>query len=346
MSERQIQVPNFDVYLNGSKVANEIKKYISEVTVKDELDAPSSFSFRFETINLYQGKWQGIDLELFTIGDRIDIYLGMDNTKSLFSGSIDSMNVNFSDESTVDISGFSWLHKLTFGTCSYVFKNMSDSDIAAEIARKENLSVNVDATETKYDQVSQNNQSNFQFLLARAKRINYELSATNKELIFRRSQENTAAVVVLQFGVTLFDFSVSLNNLDQGSSVEVRGWDMLKKQVFSGNAGSGDEDSKMGKSQSGYSVSSEKSPLVLQTFDPADLNNAKNLARDKYNDLLLEFMTGSGKCQGNNLICAGKTIEIKGVGSKFSGIYYISSVTHTIGNQDYQTQFNVKKTAI
>ena len=151
---------------------------------------------------------------------------------------------------------------------------------------------------------------------------------------------------MLQFGITLFDFSVSLNNLEQGSTVEVRGWDMLKKEAFAGNAGSGDEDSKMGKSDSGYSVSSEKSPIVMQTSDPVDLNNAKQLAREKYNALLLGFMTGQGQCQGNNLIRAGKTIEIQGIGRKFSGIYYINSVTHTLDTADYQTQFSVKKTAI
>ncbi|MBD1580871.1 phage late control D family protein [Pseudoalteromonas sp. S16_S37] len=343
---RQIQVPNFDIYLNGSKLGNEVKKYISQVTVKEDLDAPSSFSFSFDTVNLQQGKWQGIDLELFTIGDSIDIYLGMDQTVQLISGSIDSMHVNFGDKSSVDISGFSWLHKLTFGTRTQAFKNMSDSDIAAQIARQENLSADVDSTDTQYEQINQNNQSNFQFLLARAKRISYELSASHKQLIFRKSQENDAPAASLQFGVSLFDFSVSLNNLEQGSSVEVRGWDMLKKEAFSGTAGQGDEDSKMGKPDSGFSIASEKSPMVLQASDPADLHNAQNLARDKYNDLLLEFLTGSGQCLGNNRIRAGKTIEITGIGSKFSGVYYVSSVTHTLGDADYQTQFSVKKTAI
>ncbi|OZG73973.1 hypothetical protein BTA51_09340 [Hahella sp. CCB-MM4] len=346
MTTRQIEVPNFDIYLNGSKLANDVKKYISYVMVKDDLDMPSSFSFRYSTVNLLKGTWQGIDLDMFAIGDRIDIYLGMDKTKELISGSIDSLNVTFGDESSVEISGFSWLHKLTFGTITKQYTEKSDSEIASEIATRENLAAEVDSTDTRYDSVIQDNQSNFQFLLERAKRISYELGATEKSLIFRQSQENKSPVTTLKFGINLFDFSVTVNNLNQGSSVEVRGWDIFKKEEFSGSASEGDEDSKMGKSESGFKLSSGKSPIVLQASNPEDISNAKSLARDKYNELLLDFITGNGQCLGNVDIRAGKTIEVQGIGKKFSGIYYISSATHTLNSDSYQTQFDVKKTAI
>lgn len=346
MTSRKINVPNFDIYVNGSKLSNDVKKYISQVSVQDMLDAPSSFNFQFQIVDLQKGKWQGIDLDMFSIGDSVDVYIGMDQPTLLVSGAIDSLNVNFGDESTLDVSGFSWLHKLTFGTNTYEFKNMSDSDIASTIARKENLTADVDSTDTVYEQVNQNNQSNFQFLLSRSKRIGYQLSATKKSLLFKQSAENQASATTLAFGVSLDQFSVSLNNLDEGSSVEVRGWDMLKKEPIVGNASQGDEDSKMGEDESGFSVASESSAIVVQTADPFDLGNASKLAKDKYNELLLDFMTGNGQCLGNTAIRAGRTIEISGVGETYGGKYYVNKATHTINSQGYQTQFDVRKTAV
>ncbi len=344
--DRQVYVPNFDIYLNGSKIANELKRRVSSISINDELDAPSSFNFSFDTVDLKLGKWIGIDLEVFDIGDKVDIHLGMDQTARIFSGKIDNLSARFGDESSLTVSGFSWLHVLTFGTETQVYQDISDGDIAQAVARRNNLSAEVDATTTRYPQVTQNNQSDFQFLLSRAKRIGYELSATEKSLIFKQSKEDGASVATLNFGINLMDFSATINNLDQGSSVEVRGWDMMKKQAFAGSAGSGDEDSKMGKSDTGFKVASQSSATVIQTSDPEDLNNAKSIAKDKYNELLLDFMTGQGQCLGNNKMKAGKNIKIEGVGSKFSGIYYLSSVTHDLDSQGYYTSFSVKKTAI
>ncbi|CAG9295014.1 phage late control D family protein [Celerinatantimonas diazotrophica] len=343
---RQVYVPNFDVYLNDSKLSNDLKSRISSVTINDDLDAPSSFNFNFDTVDLKLGKWVGLDLDVFDIGDKVDIYLGMDQTKEVFSGKIDSLSASFGDQSSLTVSGFSWLHALTFGTQTQVYQDTTDSDIAQTVARRNNLSAETDSTSTRYQQVTQNNQSDLQFLLARAKRIGYDVAATEKSLIFKKSQEGDAPVATLQFGIQLDDFSATVNNLDQGSSVEVRGWDMMKKQQFAGSASSGDEDSKMGKNEAGFSLASQSSATVIQTSDPVDLNNANTIAKDKYNERLLGFITGQGSCLGNNNMTAGKTVEIKGVGSKFSGTYYLSSVTHTLNSQGYSTSFSVKKTAI
>ncbi len=43
---------------------------------------------------------------------------------------------------------------------------------------------------------------------------------------------------------------------------------------------------------------------------------------------------------------AKKNIEVKGVGRKFSGIYYCHSVRHSIGPEGYSCELKLKKNAL
>jgi phage protein D len=55
---------------------------------------------------------------------------------------------------------------------------------------------------------------------------------------------------------------------------------------------------------------------------------------------------GQGKCLGNPEIRAGNTMEIKGLGKRISGVYYIISTVHSIKKGVYNTSFKVRRTGI
>jgi phage protein D len=78
-------------------------------------------------------------------------------------------------------------------------------------------------------------------------------------------------------------------------------------------------------------------------IDPED---AENMAKARYNVILKEFITGSGKCVGDPVIRAGKTLEIKGLGERINGTYYLISTIHSIKNGIYNTSFKVRRTGI
>lgn len=346
MPMKEIQVPNFDIYKNGSKLSLKEKACVEEIIVDEKKDIPASFMIKYNIVDFKKFAWDAIDLVEFQIGDTIRVDLGMDQPQKVISGEIDSMNVFFGEHSYMEISGFNLLYKLTFGRKTRKFENMTASDIVSSIASESGLSPQVDSTKTKHEIITQNNKSNYLFLLNLAKRIDYELMVNDKTLIFRKSRENDSPAVKFTFGVDIFDFSTQMVNLDQGSQVEVRGWDMNKKEAVTGSASSGDEDGKMGKSESGFSIASRQSPVQWQTAMPVDRQDAGNLAKERYNQYLMKFMTGSGQCSGNPDIRLGKTIDIQGLGKRYSGKYYIHATTHRLDEDGYYTDFSVRKTAI
>ena len=54
-------------------------------------------------------------------------------------------------------------------------------------------------------------------------------------------------------------------------------------------------------------------------------------------------LTGSGSCTGDPRIKASRVIRLDGLGDQFSGLYRITSATHTFDASGYRTAFQVRK---
>jgi phage protein D len=247
------------------------------------------------------------------------------------------------------IRGYDRLHRLRFGTMRRSFKNMKDSDIASVIASEISLSPEVEATSTIYPYIFQNNHSNFEFLLERAKRIGYEILIDDKTFIFRKSKENETPNISLEHPKDIQSFSIQIKALTEGSKVELRGWDIKGKKEISIIASIGSEKTKMAGNESGFEMTENvfnSSTVAIVDNMIIDNDDAEYIAKARYNLMLKEFIIGEGKCIGNPKIRAGKTMEIKGLGDRLSGTYYIVSTVHSIKKGVYNTSFKVRRTGI
>lgn len=351
MEEELVGVANYKIEMDGSNLPDDVAAIIESVTVEEEINLPSMFTFKFGCMDFEKGEWKGIDLGIFTLGKEIKIALGFDQTEELITGEITGLEPTFAEKSTLLVRGYDRLHRLRFGAKRRSFKDMKDSDIAKKIASETGLSPEVDNTATKYPYISQNNQSNYDFLSDRVKRIGYEMFVDAKKFIFRKSAESKAPDLTLQHALDLQSFSIKVKTLTEGSEVEVRGWDIKEKKEISFIASKGSETTKMSGKVSGFELSGKafaKSPSPTAVIDEQiiDSSHAENMAKAKYNSALKEFISGEGVCGGNPAIRAGKTVEIKGVGKRFSGPYYIVSTVHAFDSRGYTTKFNARRTGI
>lgn len=349
MAEETISVANFKLLINGSEISEDLISAVEGVTVEDEINLPAMFTIKFNIVDFENGAWRGIDLKTFNIGDEIKIFMGIDNTVEMMTGEIISLDITFGDYSFMEIRGYDRLHRFRFGTKRRSFKDQKDSDIASSIASEIGLTPQVDDTGTAYPYLFQNNQTNYEFLLERARRIGYEILADNKTFIFRKSQEDKSPELILEHNIDLQSFSVQLKTLTEGSEVEFRGWDVKNKKEIASTTSKGSEKTTMAGKESGFEVSEgafgASSISVIDEFI-IDSAGAEGLAKARYNTILKEFITGEGKCSGNSDIRAGKTVEIKGIGDRFSGAYYVISTIHSIDDAGYTTTFKVRRTGI
>jgi phage protein D len=344
-----INVASFKIVLNETELSDDLLPDVVDIKFEDEINLPSLFSIKFNIVNFMKGETKGIDLKSFMIGDNVKLYMGIDEHVKLITGEITSLDFSFENSPFMEIRGFDLLHRLRFGTMRRSFKNMKDSDIASSIASEVSLTPEVEATGTKYPYTFQNNMSNYEFLLERAKRIGYEMLMDDKKFIFRKSKENQSPKITLEYRKDLQSFKLQMRALTEGSKVELRGWDIKSKKEVTSTALIGSENTKMSGKESGFEITDsffKGTGMAIIDNMIIDPDDAQNLAKAKFNIILKKFITGEGKCPGNPRIRAGETIEIKGLGDRISGTYYIISTVHSIKNGAYNTSFKVRRTGV
>ncbi len=343
-----LYVAGYKIVLNGSEIPADLLVDLIELTVQDDINLPSLFIIRFNIVDFQKGDTKGIDLKNFMIGDVVKILMGIDDLVEIMIGEITSLDFSFEKAPFMQIRGYDRLHRLRFGTMRRSFKNMKDSDIASLIASEINLTPEVETTGTTYPYIFQNNQSNYDFLLERAKRIGYEILADDRKFVFRKSKESESPDITLEYGKDFQNFSIQIRTLTEGSKVELRGWDIKSKKEITSSISKGSEQKMAGK-ESGFEITENafnSSTVAIVDNMVMDPDEAENIAKARFNLMLKEFIAGNGKCKGNPAIRAGKTIEIKGLGDRISGVYYIVSTVHSIKNGVYDTSFKVRRTGI
>ncbi len=344
-----LNLANFKLLINGTELPEDLFLAIEEVTIEDELNLPAMFTIKLNVVDFLEGKWRGIDLETFKLGDIVKVFMGIESLEEMMTGEITSLDFTFADYSFMEIRGYDRFHRLRFGKMRRSFKDMKDSDIASSIASEISLTPDVEDTATEHSYLFQNNQSNYEFLLERLQRIGYEMLVDDKTFIFRKSGEDKTPELTLEYGLDLQTFSVQIRTLTEGSQVEVRGWNIKDKEEITATVSSGSETTKMAGKESGYEISEAafgKSSTSILSDMILDSQDAENIAKATYNKMLKEFLRGEGVCIGMPEIRAGKTVEIKGFGERLSGTYYIVSTVHSISKGIYTTTFKVRRTGV
>src|SRR5262249_45897551 len=127
------------------------------------------------------------DAELFSIGHIVEIKMGsVDHVETLLVGEITGLEPEFifNRQPGLTVRGYDRRHRLQRGRRTRTWTNTKDSKIAEEIAREARLKAEVKDSKVEHPYVLQANQTNLEFLLERARLIEYEVMVEDKKLLF------------------------------------------------------------------------------------------------------------------------------------------------------------------
>lgn len=349
--EQTRDTPGFKVLVEGSELPTEAALDVIAVEVSDYVEGASMFMLTLNIRDSESQELKWIDEDLLSEGAEVEVKLGyVDSLQTMIVGEVTSLEPEFNEGEalTMKIHGYDLLHRFRRGRKTRSFTNMKDSDIASQIASELNLRAQVEDTQVVHNYILQHNQTDIDFLLERARRIRYEVVVQDKTLHFRKTANNKGKVVTIEYGFTLRAFYPRLSTMQQVSEVIVQGWNPKTKKAIVGRARQGDEVSKMSGTKLGIAIS-EQAFFQTQTFivdTPVySEGEALQIARGKFNDMTVEFIIGEGLATGNMDIRAGEVIELTKLGQRFSGLYYVTSSTHTVDQTDYTTKFTVERNA-
>jgi phage protein D len=236
----------------GMPLSADAEECLIRTVVDTHLHLPDMFELTF----LDEAGTLATDASLM-IGQKIEIRAGKEadqDTTSLIKGEITSIeaicheNVIF----TV-IRGYEQAHRLQRAKRTRTFVNMTDSDIARQVASNAGLTIGtIEATTVTHEHLAQVAQTDWDFLSQRAREIGYETGVAGGEFFFRLASGRTdggglggmagaaasaAASAVglgsdkLMFKDNLLTFYPRISAANITPDVEVRVWDSKDARV-------------------------------------------------------------------------------------------------------------------
>ncbi len=301
------------------------------------------------------------DAHLFWIGGEVQIDMGYvgDLTEGMMVGKITAVKASFpaSGVPTLTVTCTGHGQKLNGCQKTRTHTGKTDKQIAEQIGQDIGLQVQADETDIVHDYMIQPNQTDLQFLRARAELLHYELFVKDKTLFFRKPKEDEENVYTFVWSSTraftaagsqtlpLKSFVPNADALnEQYTQTEIRAYDAKTKKVIIGQA-SNQEENPMGGTQTGSKLREQAlgSCKKTQASKPvASKPEADHGARSGQNKSAQKFVTGNAQTIGVPDLGPGVVVFLDGVGL-FSGKYYVTSVTHTIGGNGYTTDFEVRR---
>lgn len=344
-----LQLPDLKIRINGSDLQGPARLDVKAITVQEELDAASMFVIELYNWDQHRLQVTWSDDSRFVPGNEVEIWLGyVDALKKVMSGEIVSLEPEFqaSEIPQVTVRGYDRRHRLQRGRQTRSFTKMKDSAIASKIASLAGLQAKVKDSQIAHEYVLQHNQTDLAFLQERARRIGYEVYVRDKTLYFQPRQQAARPVATLRLSEDIIDFFPRLTTMSQVGEVMVQGWDVKQKKAIVSKATAGSEQAMDGKASGPKAVKRAfgKSSTVQVRWPVAAKAEADQMARGQLDEMALHYIYGEALCTGRPELHAGEVVKIEEAGKMFSGLYYITSITHTVNEtRGYETRLHVQR---
>ena len=342
--------------IDGTDAAQEIMDDIISVEVDQSLHLPDMFSIRLEEdFDEDKGIFKWADSNTFALGKSVEIEVETDEPPdlaapekgTLLKGEITAVEPEFSRDggATTVIRGYDKSHRLHLGRRTRTFLKTKDSQIAQKIAGECGLGSKVDGTGKVHEYVFQDNQTDMEFLQARARHNGCYVYVTEGTLHFVKKLPPAGQPPVLTWGDNLRAFQVRLTAAEQVSKVTVRGWNPTQKQAIIGTANSPQGTPKLNDTTSGGDAVKKAFKMPNETLVTngfvTDGTDAKTLAQSICHEIGNAYIQAEGTCVGSPQVSAGATVKLESIGKRFSGDYWITRAVHRYKEGDYETWFEV-----
>jgi phage protein D len=216
------------VLVDGAELSGVAAGSLVRTEVDTRLLLPAMFVLSFEDLTGAALDSAGLD-----IGVEVRIKAGSGEGDRLITGEVTAIEGSYQGVvGRTLVRGYDLSHRLQRARRTRSFENMTDSDIAQEIAKGAGLTVGeITATDTVHEHLLQCNQTDWEFLAQRAAEIGFEFGMDDDTFVFGKAaalaQSGEGAPELALPGTLLrFEPRVAAGNLTP--DVEVRVWDPVK----------------------------------------------------------------------------------------------------------------------
>lgn len=335
--------------------------YQDLVSFEVELDDELAAMFRLHIAIALQpdGSWTYLDDERFRVWQPFTISAGLESgTEELISGYITHVKPSFSPDITqcrLEVWGMDGSVLMDREEKLKDWPNKKDSDIATEIFSQYGLSPETEDTAVIHDEAISTTiqrETDIQFLRRLALRNGFECYVEDKTGYFRSPQLDAPPqpLLAVHFGdeTNVQQFSLEVNALTP-ATVAMFQVDRATKEVLDVTIETSQQTA-LGKMDATSLLKTGMNPgvVVVSGVVATGQPEMTALCQGLYGQGSW-FVTGEGVVAANDygyVLRARQNVTIKGIGETYSGVYYVTHVTHSFTPDGYTQSFRVKRNGL
>lgn len=347
--------PVFEV---EGRVRGELARDLVRLVVEEATDGLRTLAVRFVAFGPKSGasgeQVLYLDGQTLDFGTEIAVSVGPSHrARRVFRGWISAIQADFTEGHEPEVVAFAEdeLMSLRMTRRNRTYRNMSDADVAREIAGFHGLRADVDVDGPTFDVIQQWSVSDLAFLRERAGRMQAELSCTDGVLHLRTRTHRSGTPITLVQGNHLISLEVRADLAHQRTGVRVCGFDAAAREAVDEECGAESIEAEIAGGRTGPCVlerafgrriSHRVREVPLTTLVARAWARAEMLRRGR------GFVRARGVTRGTPEMSVGSRLTLERVGAPFEGPdYYVTRVRHTYDlAEGHRTHFEAERATI
>ncbi len=339
------------ITVDGTPLAQEVLPTLERVVIDDHLHLPDMFAITFRDADR-----DVLSKTRISIGSVLRISgapTGEASEGLLINGEVTALEGEYQfDGSRIVVRGYDHSHRFVAGKRTETYRDVTDADIGRAIAERAGVEIGqVDETGTTHEHISQANLSDWDFLVSRAREIGFDMGVLDGKFYFKRPPEASEAPgegdyrasdpLQLVMGTSLLSFYPRVTAAQQVREVEVRGWDVEKKEPIVGTAPAATRSAELKDKPDRLASVAGNGRSVVAASPVAAQTAADDAATAEAERLASSFAEAEGTAHGHPELKAGVAVSVSGVAEAFAGRYTLTRTRHVFDDEGYRTEFLV-----
>jgi phage protein D len=294
-----------------------------------------------------------LDADIIDFGKKLEVAMGpRSSQRTVFAGKVSAIELTMHQGRDAEVRVFAEdkLMDLRMTRRFKTYEDVSEADLAQQIASQHGLTAQADLDGPTYKTVQQWNQSDLAFLRERAQRLSADvwIEGDTLHVAARDKRGGSANRVTLIQGNDLLALEVRADLAHQRTKQHVSGFDEVAKDAISEDAESSAVASEASSGRSGIDVLTEAfGERVTYRVRDVPFAGAEATAWAKAELLrrARRFVTMRGITLGTPTLAVGSAVKLERVGPLFEGEgYYVTHVAHCFDTHDgYRTHFEAER---
>ncbi len=227
--------------------------------------------------------------------------------------------------------------KMTVGTKNKYFIDQKDSEIIEALARKSGLTAQVATTTNKRKGLVQVDQTDWDFLLARANVNGLLVIAENGALKVIKPDFNQSPVETVTFGSSLLELDAEIDAMLQFKSVKARAWSSADQAMVVVDAKTPTIKKQGDLDTADLAKVIDLDYLNIQHGGALPKSELQAAANARFLKAYMSKVRGRASFQGTSKAKPGVMLNLNGVGKHFKGPIFVAGVQHHIGDGNWET---------